>query len=325
MNGEGGEQRALAERGKFQKRSLRRRVLASPLSGAVIALFGILTGFVGSIYATELKCAVEAVLPFTSNHAVLVFGLGVVVIAGLVFGRQMVVDDAREHVQKRFDTTAKEVASSIETLRSLPDHSFLSEFNLLFRTNTTEAEKLTDVDAQLDGMLVALQGFAELAEKFDGSIGARFAANLMLFVSAENAKPWHASLSFFDGDPQKLDGVLVLLPELAAVSGGVDSTMAQFCLPVPREHGTPKSPKGVGGWKTLPGAPTAYVNNKFEHYAVTSLLHSWCHDFGDFTDTVKSEIQAHFASLSKEISGFMCIPIEDPYQNGCVIGILNIH
>lgn len=319
MNLDGGAQTA----GRFAKWA--RQKVASAAFGAFLAVLGVFTGFVGSIYTPELKTAVETAVAFRSNHlGVALFLVCGCVTAVCVFWRQSVIDENREGVQNRFDAAATEVAESIQTLRSLPEPSFLTEFNHIFSTNVARAEKLNSFAARLQGTTVVLEGFAALAQKFDGTGDARFAANLMLFLTGEHARPWIEKLSFFDGDPSKLDGLLALPVELAALSKGPDDKIPEFALPVPKDRGTAKA-NGGSGWTTLPGAPAAFSNCQFEHYASTSELHKWCEDFGDFTNAVKRQVREHFSAHGSEIAGFMCIPILNPKQSDAPLGILNIH
>lgn len=303
------------------------RFITSPLVGTLIVLLGVVTGFVGSIYTIELKMIVQDAIQLTPSRGAWLF-LASVMFTGLaVFMRQRVIDRKREEVQRRFDKAAIDIP---ELVLTLPEPSFQGELGIVFEKTASMLRTLTDHQSRAQGVTVVLQGFATLAGKFDGGrLDDRFAANLMVYVEGDDAKPWIPKLKFYDRDPDKLAGVLVLPAEFAALAKEEDA-LQEFSLPVPKETGASRETGGTG-WRLLPGAPFAHCRNQFEHFATTSELAEWCREFGDFTEGERREIQEYFASSGGTIAGFFSIPIREPgtqylpVDQRRALGVLNIH
>jgi hypothetical protein len=301
--------------------------ITSPHVGTGVVVLGVLTGFLGSIYTNELKDIVQDAISLTPTGGAWLFLASVVLTVFLVFKRQRVIDRNREKVQKRFDKAATDIP---ELVRTLPEAGFQGEFGIVFEKAASLLRNLTDIPSRAAGVNVLLQGFAALAGKFDGGRTAdRFAANLMVYVEGEAMKPWLAKVKFYDRDPNKLAGLLVLPGEFAATATAEDD-LPEFALPVPQDIGTSTDAGGTG-WCVLPGAPFAHCRNQFEHYATTSELDDWCRDFGDFTEVEMAAIRKHFADHADQINGFFSIPIREaitayvPEDKRRPLGVLNIH
>lgn len=304
-------------------------VAASAWFGTWLTLLAVLTGALGSLYSTEIRAAVRCI-HLTPEIGPWAFLLGVIVTSLLAFWRQRVVDGKREAVQRRFDRAADEIP---ELVRTLPDVGFLHDFGIVFEKSVSTVRTLDTLESRLTGLTLTLQGFATLAQKFDGSpVGKhRFAANLMIFLKGAAAEPWRPLLKFFDGDPAKLGGVLAFPWELAATENGPDKTIPEFSLPIPTpaDCGESKDANGLG-WRILPGAPMSFHRRQFEHVARTAELAEWCETSGDFTHHVKASLRQHFASHGETISGFFSVPIFAPSTKleelrSTPIGVLNIH
>src|SRR5882724_8369679 len=293
--------------------------------GTLIALLAVLTGALGSLYSVEIRDAVRCV-KLTPQSGPWVFLAGVLVTSLCAFWRQRVVDEKRELVQKRFDKAADEIP---ELVRTLPEVGFLHDFGILFEKCVCMARELGTLDARLAGLTLALESFATLAQKFDGSAEGkyRFAANLMVFMQGDDAVAWRPLLKFFDGDPEKLDGLLAFPWEFASAEGGPDNTIEEFAMPIPMpaDCGEAKDANGLG-WRVLPGAPMAFHRRRLEHFASTAEVGNWCEQNGDFTRHVKNGLKEHFAKHSNEIGGFFSVPIFSPsteleVQRGTPIGV----
>lgn len=301
--------------------------ITSPVVGTLIVVFGVLAGLLGSIYSQELKSIIKRVVSLSDTQGAGVFWFSVAFIALVVFLRQTVVDRKRDQVQQRFDQAAVQIP---ELIRTLPEAAFQREFGIIFEKVATMLPTLNDLNARASGVTIALQGFATLAGKFDGGRpDDRFAANLMVYVEGDDAKPWLTKLKFYDRDKADLAGVLVLPAEFAATPNAADP-LPEFALPVPKNLGQSKEANGLG-WRVLPGAPVALGHHQFEHYSTTSKLYDWCKDYGDFTEGEKADIREHFKTHADEISGFFSIPLYTPStqympedEREC-IGVLNIH
>lgn len=303
--------------------------LASPWVGTTVAVLGVTTGLLGSIYTDELKKMIQALAAITPREGAWLFVACVIATALAVFFRQRVIDKKRELVQQRFDAAAEDIP---ELIRTLPEQNFQHEFGIVFEKSAVMIRNLVDLETRADGVTVLLQGFATLASKFDaGRRDDRFAANLMVYLSGASKEPWLRTLKFFDRDPKSLAGVLALPAEFAAVADDHDKTIPEFALPVPADIGRSREEPGGEGYRILPGAPLAYARNRFEHYAATSALGQWCRDYGDFTEREKGQLNEYFATLADQIAGFMSIPIREPttaYTPDAerrVLGVLNIH
>lgn len=297
------------------------RFITSPEVGTIVVVLGILTGLIGSIYPTALQQLVQQCVPVTPRAAAFAFFGFAALTGAAVFWRQRVVDVRREAVQRRFDAAAHEIP---ELIRTLPDPAFLTNLGVLYQKHALLAADIKDIEKRLEAILVVLQGFAALAQRFDGrEAGGRYAANLMVFVSGANAEPWANHVKFFDGNPEKLRGLLVLPRGLSALVDGPDDTLPEFALPVPDEMGEPRHANGHG-WKVLPGAPMAFHTKQLEHFQNAAELATFCDDSCDLTKQVKAELREYFIGHAASIGGFLSTAICSP-RTGEVLGVLNVH
>ena len=203
----------------------------------------------------------------------------------------------------------------------------------------------------VEAIRVVLHGYLHLIEEFDdrpwspqgraADEPVRYAANVMVYVPMTHMQERDHSalrdghLKFWDGSYSDLDGVLDIRADLSAASdsGAEDEDLASFCVPVPAKP-KPQQASGAAPWRTLPGAPMAFVTQRPAHFRETAHLARWCREHGDFRQSVLADIEHYFASeVGQRVQSLVAYPLSrqsfgDGPTDGAgsrPIGVLNVH
>jgi hypothetical protein len=278
---------------------------AGPVIGAANTLFSLLTGLAISAYASFLPT-----------------GPSLAVAAGAL----LLTSSALSYFDRR------RVA-----WRSLPP-PFVDAFNRSYHLHAP-LTRLESLESRVEGVSMLLSSFVELARHYDES-RKRYAASLMVFVpisetagaeDRETARLWarNGLIKFLPRAPpdplRDLKGILVLPREFAVVEHGeLDTTTAEFALPVPMTLGRAKK-DGGDGYNALPGAPMAFLSalerlpsekhpsHVVEHIARASRVAEYCRRrcFGVRREVVE-QVRDYFAAQAETIEGFFSVPLLRP-------------
>lgn len=245
-------------------------------------------------------------------------------------------DLMRDELAKQQAEIRKQQDRLPEFLRTLPAEDFL---NLVALAVDQVVDLVRapggDTSAKIRSVLTAI---ATLAKEYDAGTSAepskraRYCANLMIFVTGPT--PWRQVLKFDSDLPEELRrGILALPLSYSATydSGGQpDPELSEIALPVPIDPGSARA-NGSGGWRILPGAPSALVRKKFDFVGDTSQLGTWFDTEGHFLDGVKRDAIAHFEGKQGSMRGFFSVPVfaHDPgisaVESRHVAAVLNVH
>lgn len=321
-------------------------VARHPVSGGLLNVIAVIAGIFGSVVAADVQAFVSSVWagtpnvpPYNAGNVAWFGGASFLLVIFFAF-RQWAIDRQRlrDHVSMR------RIGERIQsTVRTHPPHEFMQELGVAVEKAFVIArDAATQVERELAIRLI-LQQVAEVAETFEGSSEIHAGANLMIFLRREDPTTeqwtnWYRRIKFFDGDPARLDGMLVLSPRLAATAQPLsgqsasdpsvvgDARIGSLALPVPHDTGGPSLKRK---WNVLPGAPLAYVRKDFEWFSPVSELHTWSAANCDLRDEVRQGIREYFDGKSFE--SFMSVPVFSPsaqYELSDrreVCAVINVH
>lgn len=246
----------------------------------------------------------------------LVFWMALALLAGLVYLRQVVDDEVRQHLS---DTTeaAEQTSRRIEDfVQTLPPAAFQSELaravTAVNKAVSSAMPRRTNPQVGAADLAQVVRGvlhsIASLAHRYDGQPlvdgqASRYSANVMLFVPV-TAKDVDTKLRFLppEYDKTQLLGALELRVDLSASSELADAPTPDFatpsiCLPVP------KAVQRGSRFAVLPGPPLTFMTGETTGYGDTESLPSWCETKGDFPPSVCEELRNYFQSDEGRRSG----------------------
>jgi hypothetical protein len=220
-------------------------------------------------------------------------------------------------------------------LRALPDGRYLSDFARRIcdgEDRLAKAPRIAKADlAELLELLRSLlEGVAVLAATYDYRPGARYAANVMFFVSREQF-PGDYTLLLYGKTKEKLDklqGVLLLSQEFSSAAHGdghVDPLLGDVALPVPGADLEGKI------HPVLPGAPKVYLqqvaianSHRMRTDSVDDVSKMELEGLG-FDQNEVREIRDYFSESGsgRAVKSFMSFPLFTNEQK--LFGVLNIH
>jgi len=175
-----------------------------------------------------------------------------------------------------------------------------------------------------------LQSLANLAWLLDHKPNARYAANVMLFVSADKATAEQKNgARFWDGSDDDMRGLLYLSLNLSSIGGGTaerDPKLKVFALPIPKETKRKLWPCGLRErHRVLPGAPRAFVTRTADYQADSTDMATWCRGHGAFSLDVAKELREYMASPAGLMArSLIAIALVESGQTEPV-GVLNVH
>jgi hypothetical protein len=304
----------------------------SVFATALSALLSI-AGVYASLVSTELHDWLRKWLP-DPGHRIAMSGVVFAVALSLFFVRQRVVDKRRERVQSDLERSQQRLEELPDLVRTMPSEPFMQDLGIALEKCQVLHDATTCRAELLDSIRVLLYWVAVLARGFDGTQArnARFATNVMIFISAQDAGAWDEKITFASPGTalSGLEGVLALCCDLTSLdTGDLDDQVPEIALPVPKQIGTPKD-LGGNGWQALPGAPMAYSQKRFEHFERAAQMADWVRDYGNFPPSVAHEIEAYFGD-NPLIAGFLAVPIFEPVaeytdrERRKVLAVLNLH
>lgn len=318
-------------------------VLANPVWSAIEAVLALITGLVGSLYSSELRCLMTALVPEPANSSsapnadldaaiaspgVCVFWSLLAATAVLYVVRSTVLGARARDAQHRLEDAVAKVEDEVST-NAPPD--YLQALGMMYEKSRVLAQLATTAEERACSMGVALQSVAKLTRMYD--IRSRntdhvYAANIMWFISQEKAKSWDPHVAFRNEGTtlEGVRGVLALAVPYSATNDKIpDPKMRDFALDIPREFGSREK-----RWRALPGAPIAFSRRAFEYFHPAVSIREWFDTFGDFAPSTKGTVAEYFEQ-NAEIAGFMSLPLYVPsaeFREATerdVIGVLNIH
>jgi len=289
------------------------------VAGIIWLAFTISIAFVG-IYADEIKDL--QLTDISGNEKTIIFIITVATIS-IFFSVYQQAQTQKE--QKEDINTLQELNRTLPNVSAVSEasESFLNDFYLTLSIKTaietraswiTKQYVLSAIRSILNRLLIITCSFDE-AEKSD-----IYAANVMLFRSfatTANVTTYKDKISFNELDTSKLDGVLLLDPDLSVRSNSKkkkdNDFKKEFILPVHKDEGL-----------LLPGAPKAFRSQK------TQIIHSMDElrtvvTKSDMLERTRKQILEYFDTT--KIKAFVSVPIEvvDVSGQKITIGALNIH
>lgn len=326
------------------------RLFLWPLFGGITTVAGVLAGYLGSHFDSEIGVAVYpwfwrpgyVFSPGAFSFWVAAWTFGAC-FTGTFWAQARSTRRAEEGlrsatvlVEHKTDSLSAKtdvLDGLVRQLYTLPPKGFLATYReavllaheAFFNAQgqgATADELATAIRAQLTCVLQIASAF-----DIDGN-KAKYGCNIMAYLdspsmTSEVAKRIDGRMKFVDTGVTvtKLVGALDLLLPLSVSSSslvGPDSTLAAFALPIPIKPGSEHTTSIV-----LPGAPTAYV------YGTEAAIESpedWLERCGTFSATVQRELNEFFQSRTGVIESFVSVPLYRTAKNGgSPIGILNIH
>lgn len=331
---------------RFQLPKTREEFFNSAIFATATTVLGLLTGFFGSVYSNEILSA----FPFyigqghVALHAVafwlLLFAFGYMFYSGQRSGqtlrREELVAQRNEtrHLAEGQRTQQRQTRKLEKLLRTLPPEGFLTRASQVYAIceeaiQTVEVAGTRTADDLAPAIRLVIEALVSLAFEFDGRPhDARYAGNVMTFAAPPYAEiaTIRAGIKFVDPitDINLLKGVLKTEPKFSTatdVSGAAeDPHLAEFYLPVP-----PSDRDSNGLWNALPGAPMAFVRNRWAGYHDSSTLSEWCDSKGNFKPEICRAIAAYFSGdAGKWVRSFISIPLCEFGQDS-PFAVLNIH
>ena len=299
---------------------------------ALVACAGALAGFLGSVYAEEIKSSVPIGFgggPFV--WSALFFWTSLVAFAAL-FGLAL---RAHQAANRAGLAELKGRSTELQTLiRTLPPKGFLVTFEDLFRVSFDVDSRVGDTEEGLKAsIVVALGGIASLVRAFDSrDDGPEYFINLMVFRPTAQLRPEdlakHVLFAEPGYNPRTWDGVLQLRQEFAyrfdQQNMQPDTEVEPLMLPIPE----PSYRVDNGKPAILPGAPSVFCDpSKSAGVENTLELAAWCRERSALRSSVADEIERYYASgAGKVIRSYICMPIVVTPSGGTpvTIGVLNI-
>ncbi|MCA0267893.1 MAG: hypothetical protein LCH53_01525 [Bacteroidetes bacterium] len=255
-----------------------------------------------------------------------------------------------------FDLSAalrEEQETGFEMVHSMPPEGFLEQFTFQYAiAESATTQVLLDQAAWNDperikqSLHVVLLCYARLAHAFDASPPESYLANIMLFHASEGLRMEQRQLlrdrlAFCDETTavSNLRGVLDLRRDLAVrldprvtsethdPPSHLDRELKPFALPVPKRVSTHRG-KTIQKSKLLPGAPTAFAEQRAEFYADMDQMLEWCRQHGDFTEEVMGDVQEYFRVDAPPFIGSFAsapLPLADVNPETSPIGVVNLH
>lgn len=317
-----------------------RENLKTALFAMIVSTMAAFAGFVGSLYASEIKHAFPFCLSECNGPIVweaVFFWLLFVGASILFMWRHAQVDRRRSEEADRL----YERASEFEILlRTQPPRSFLSNYSANYQTAFSAVAEIlrgdesvrqeSTIQTAVHNVFLAI---AALARSFDDRPLSYYSVNLMTFEGIETipvggqvpVKFLDASL---DEKRSELQGLLVLrkaysvaLQSNAQCEEIPDSRLAPIALPVPKTW-----TNRAGRFRALPGAPLAFCERKANYFDDASAMADFCRSLGDFPESVTEETQQYFAE-HRYIGSLASFPVLEPIDGAdaqCV-GVVNIH
>ncbi len=299
---------------------------------ALIACVGAFAGYLGSVYAEEIRASVP-----------IGFGTGPLVWSafffwmsllgfGLLFGLAL---HAHNEATRTSLAQLQDRSTELQTLiRTLPPKGFLVTFEDLFRVSFDVDSRVGETEDGLKAsIVVALGGIASLVRAFDSrDDGPEYRINLMVFRPTAQLRPEdlakHVMFVEPGYNPHTWDGVLQLRQEFAyrfnQESMEVDSEVEPVMLPIPEAAFRVDSGKPA----ILPGAPSVFCDpTKSAGVENTLELATWCRERSALRSSVADEIERYYAAgAGSAIRSFICMPIVVTPSGGTpvTIGVLNI-
>lgn len=305
-----------------------------PFFGGLTTVFGIIAGYIGSLYVNEIKDSL-----FSLYHPAW-FGWEQVafdgrstlfwaccVISGLSFSGTFWAQ------ARTGNETNDAIKNSLNRLMTLPPEDFLLNYSdFLILSNSVERDLPSPMTlAQWEqAVRVQLSSICNVCSNFDSNgRRTRFAANVMLFVQAGGTY-FSSTQATLQAETRCLEtgvsianirGVLRLQLNLSAtdVSNNPDTNLSAMCLPVPVDVGN--------SLIYIPGAPLAFAQGQTQVYRNQADLIGLVERNRQFSLTVLEELRRVLVAQNDSVKCLMCIPLfSDQSQGpGTVIGVLNIH
>lgn len=241
---------------------LARRFVGSPGFAGVTAALAAFVGLIGSVYQEEIVRAFPFVLPSVGmvfSYRAFFFWLGLILLAGCVYLRQVVDDAARNRLTESAaaaEMTSRRIESLVETL---PPRAFQTELALaaskvhavgtgaLPPASTQNAEALATVVRHVLHSIASLALIYDDRPRVSGR-AAKYSANIMLFVPESYGSLVNFSPADFAGD--QLAGVLHLRRELSSSTSAGD---AEPDADVPEIGGVRRGRKAPVEWRFRSG------------------------------------------------------------------------
>jgi hypothetical protein len=318
-----------------------------PPVGAAIAVTGVVAGFWASLYTTEIKASIPD-HPFDVPHYLRLRGTAgffwlMLAIFGFGFiAQQWAQSRGARRAQKNLVSKSSELEDMVRNMRSLPPHSFLTEFQDLYEKAYplgllafTQPKKEV-----LEGAIrKVLECVARLASNFDRDAGHNiFSANVMIYrdrdwllaCNDDARSQLEQQLKFADDLPTPktlhLGGVLTLSPTLTVSFDARQNEPSSTCtpsiaLPIPIE-----AVVSVGEKKTLsrvlPGAPWAAVNLRYTNFSSIDEMLLTFDETCDFTELTRSQVVTYFDENRGDLKSFLSIPLEVPTTGADIDGVM---
>lgn len=310
------------------------KIFLFPIFGGFTTVAGILAGYIGSLYVTEIKDSLFIIyhpawfgwesVGFDGKSTL--FWL-ISAFAGLslsaTFWAQTKTADETHHALK----------NSLNRLMTLPPEDFLltySDFMILSNSITRDLPSPATLLQVEQAIRVQLSSICNICASFDSNgRRTRFAANVMNFIR-EGSPKFITHQTTLQAQTRCLEtavsianlrGVLRLELNLSATheSNSPDSNLTAMSLPVPIDIGNPLI--------YIPGAPLAFFIGNPQVYQNQSDLIDQVENNRQFSLTVLNDLKSLLGGQNDHVKCLMCIPLFSDANLGpaSVIGVLNIH
>ena len=328
----------------------------------VFYLSALFTAAWASGNAAEIMQVVNGTTPFSAIGDVLLFVGLTTMLHGINRWAVLIQREAAAQSTENVREQLLEETSRLRWLvRTMPEEGFLNALGSRYALATSVARTVLETGESVPPEQIAkvirfvLFAYAETAQRFDGTQGEMYHANIMVYhprdeireIDAGNRLREHLIFERDEIGIDRLGGVLALRTDLAVKTKeessdnfAMDDTLSRLTLAIREEA------EGANGKSfLLPGAPRAWYRRKADAYLNTDKLVEWYSENCVRDEYVESQIRKYFGEGNSGIGSLVSYPLsynEGPEDNLSLeahyhtvlrnakglerpIGVLNIH